>query len=598
MSVDYNEIKKTLTDYANAFLQTTNRVLSEGFDFDIHNKQEDAPGFPILGQDDEFFYKSKYQEGLLEYIIRNSIVNKSFDYLFNVHGDYDIRWRQSNKNTGTVFRNSESEQKNPVEFFLVRGSECLAVRYTPAQVDYSISLNLPSSFDLSYHRTGIKSKDITKWICIDWNKNPKNPGNYHHNFNTPSPDSNKVDTITLSLKDFFLHFLSEEEYCIFTDVARAAVEKAYQSLKYRTIHIINNSNISVYKNEILSDLINADYLNATYQFIDRDGNALPKKSNYLFNDIDAEIIDSQFRDHSRYLALVGSKDFAKSFITSEYLYKTLEPELALDYTPVVCGYFKAVEQLCSTIVYDILPLDDDNIYYIKASRGLKDYEKAELIEKNQYRNKDGKDWVALKLNNSEYYNKKMELGPLVSFLKDYKESIFAIEKTDELFKCLDNFRAFDRNGYLHKDNICIKSIATRIRDNTKLILYWLLGATKLNSDQAVNTNHLGIIDDRFSRLYAKIAFRSEYRFIIIYGNLEKKAIRIPSSKQIVYDSNGSITGVSLFFMGVDSFPANHTEYYRMITERPDDKIIEVSSSNIPDAIYSIDYQGQKHPVTI
>ena len=52
-----------------------------------------------------------------------------------------------------------------------------------------------------------------------------------------------------------------------------------------------------------------------------------------------------FYKEKRYLALCGKEDFAHSFITSEYLYQTLRGNNEFDYTAIVSGYLKSVEQL-------------------------------------------------------------------------------------------------------------------------------------------------------------------------------------------------------------------------------------------------------------
>ena len=48
-------------------------------------------------------------------------------------------------------------------------------------------------------------------------------------------------------------------------------------------------------------------------------------------------------------ALVGTTDFAKSFLTSEYLHLHFKDNPLFDYTPIVCGYLKSIEQLLHTV---------------------------------------------------------------------------------------------------------------------------------------------------------------------------------------------------------------------------------------------------------
>ena len=54
--------------------------------------------------------------------------------------------------------------------------------------------------------------------------------------------------------------------------------------------------------------------------------------------------------------MVGSEEFAESFRTSEWLYYSLKDLKHFDYTAVISGYLKSVEQL----LYKIVMLNVDN----------------------------------------------------------------------------------------------------------------------------------------------------------------------------------------------------------------------------------------------
>ena len=58
----------------------------------------------------------------------------------------------------------------------------------------------------------------------------------------------------------------------------------------------------------------------------------------------------EFIDRKLFKALVGKSDFAKSFLTSEYLYNQFNNNDMFDYTAVVSGYLKSVEQLMFRLV--------------------------------------------------------------------------------------------------------------------------------------------------------------------------------------------------------------------------------------------------------
>ena len=54
---------------------------------------------------------------------------------------------------------------------------------------------------------------------------------------------------------------------------------------------------------------------------------------------------SQYYLQNRYEnAFVGTSDYAKSFLTSEYLYRYFKGNPMFDYTPIVSGYLKSMHR--------------------------------------------------------------------------------------------------------------------------------------------------------------------------------------------------------------------------------------------------------------
>ena len=61
-------------------------------------------------------------------------------------------------------------------------------------------------------------------------------------------------------------------------------------------------------------------------------------------------LDNNYLGRNRVKLMVGTGDFAKSFITSEWLYKKYVFSKELDNTYIVAGYLKSVEQLLFDII--------------------------------------------------------------------------------------------------------------------------------------------------------------------------------------------------------------------------------------------------------
>ena len=151
------DFEKEIEIQVDKFLSKIVTEWREGFEFDKTTHKEDKPGFPIFNTADNLFYKSKFQEGYLEWLLRDLLVNELLNYLFISHG-YDIRWRLNNSRMTTGgFRNKENEDKFPIEFLIVIDGQFIAFRYTPFTADYSISRNLPSDMQLMYRQTGLNN---------------------------------------------------------------------------------------------------------------------------------------------------------------------------------------------------------------------------------------------------------------------------------------------------------------------------------------------------------------------------------------------------------------------------------------------------------
>jgi len=190
--------------------------------------------------------------------------------------------------------------------------------------------------------------------------------------------------------------------------------------------------------------------------------------------------------------------------------------------------------------------------------------------------------VLMEDGNQKYY-KSFTMGEAFTFMRENSRKIFSINNSDNISKicdCLENFCSFDRNGYLHKDNINEYEIVKRIRENAFTIYYWLLGALP---DIANISNRLGIIDYSFDYIFKKIAFRSNYNYILVdKDGKEKKAIRGWDKPEYKFDKNGCLYDCELTLFVITEFPGTPNEYYHMIEEpKVVSDTIKITRENIP-----------------
>lgn len=582
------DFEKEIEIQVDKFLSKIVTEWREGFEFDKTTYKEDKPGFPIFNTADNLFYKSKFQEGYLEWLLRDLLVNELLNYLFISHG-YDIRWRLNNSRMTTGgFRNKENEEKFPIEFLIVIAGQFIAFRYTPFTADYSISRNLPSDMQLMYRQTGLNK--ISQWVSIYWTELSRDEVIKKNNLESILKKEEPFQTI-ITIKGLFDEYFSVEEYDLFISKIKEAVSKANELMGFQTIPRLVSNNISVFKEDVLEELADIDFSQMEYQMINEKGEEVLYTSSKYVLQKDTEFMNKNFYVKSRYLALGGIKKFAQSFITSEYLYRIFKEGVSFDYTAVVSGYIKSVEQLSACIVYDILVEKADPNLFIK-SRQLSKDEISILKSKGDLKKFGKYFYVSMKKENKNYFDYKMTMGQLFCFFDNNKKAVFSIDSTEsepKIYECMQNYYSFDRNGYFHKHNITDYYIVRRIRNNTLLILYWLLGATILTGDDEVDYNGLGIADTSFDRLFKKIVYKHNFRYILkMKDKPECKVIRLFTGKSYSFDTTGFLQGAQLQFYEVGEYPENYLAYKIYVQELlKSAPVIVIDRDHLPEAVYVV-----------
>ena len=165
-----------------------------------------------------------------------------------------------------------------------------------------------------------------------------------------------------------------------------------------------------------------------------------------------------FINKKRYKILFGNRSFAKSYLTSEWLFKKYVMLPEMDNTFIVSGYLKSVEQL----LWDILKIKGIN-RLIRTSN-------------NSDASIDGSDDIDVTLGNIQY------------FLSDYdNRDLFdkSFKKNQRAVSCyfrnqLGRWRNYYRNGYFHKDNLQDIKLVEIIRNQTIYLYFLILGSLSLN----------------------------------------------------------------------------------------------------------------------
>lgn len=273
---------------------------------------------------------------------------------------------------------------------------------------------------------------------------------------------------------------------------------------------------------------------------------LEKRSRDLLLHSNAQV---RFRKQKLYRALIGKSDFAKTFITSEYLYKNYSKSDQFDYTAIVSGYLKSVEQL----MLQIALFSDGQGYKIKK--------------------KKCKEKIALSSSNLDEADTTM--GALDFF---FQENPDTIELKDPQFRetflnCLFCYKDECRNDSFHQHNISSWDRVELIRNNTFFIHTILLGCSRLGKNDMETTEKLKMDDDRLTRIYYQMTTHDELEYVMQFENDEKFLIGRPYEIEYEeFDEFGFLKREQLVLQG---------HYYCDMDNAGKDFQVKIDKNNIP-----------------
>ena len=507
-------------------------------------------GFPLLmnNKDNEYVVA---EENYLEGCTRVFLINPMMKALMDHHG-IDNDWKYGDTFSDKFhLSNREYENDAYLEFIFVHQMKRIGCRYT--RNSYSLAESVVMERDTAYtlNHASIPGFDklspVDEVWSIDWSGIPDEDLASIHQL----PAGMKSFTKDVSLVSFFKEIFSEGELELFVVTAQSAICEAQKIIALKAVPQLLPNNMLMFKDVVMTAFSEAGVSTLSYQF--KNGSS-PVPAILSVKDID-DINTVFFKQEHRY-AIIGHADFAKSFITSEYLFRSISSGLGIDYTAVVVGYLKSVEQLMYLL-------------YVSAFEGrqrMKYWDVCRWSKQNAFDTTlpqfriDPYDSKQLRKQEEFYHDIRigsnaLEFGGLALFLR-YFEKMWNVSESGKeyIFACLDDYRDSCRNSHFHKDNISFMEYDTvrRIRNNTHVLLYYLLGAFKvLNSNIAID-EQLGIEDYSFDKLYQTI-WRKRRRvfWVKIRGGYEGIICYLNQDPIATYDEAGLLKQTQLSFV---SFP--------------------------------------------
>ena len=507
--------------------------------------------FQVFSPANNDYFEYRKLEGFLEWKIRDHLVINIIIRCLE-SDNYEIQLPE--KKQGLFARIGYSNEKFANDYgfaFIIKEGEqriavCIGNMPDEAYEDFA-------AFQLKHQ--------ITKAIVIDFS-------------NKPSKENNRIthglykDCTVISIKEFLVMYFSAtfaEEYM---KVVKNSVVQANNVIGFQTIPNLSLRNLSVYKAKILEELIRFDIKKRRYRMFDDEGN-LTERYLSIESDVDLDIIHNYCIEGKYISYLISDEDFAKCFITSEYLYSIYEkcPQDYFDYSTVVAGYFKSVELLLFKIMKSTLNMDNHEKLWIEGYRS----DKVEWKPRN-----NGGTLVKFKKDYEQYF--KTEIGPLIHFIKNNNAGWHFEKANYDVISCLLNYGKGCRNEHLHKDLILDLKTVEAVRENTIICLFYLLGGCEIFNTDLNKSNEL----ERYNRIYKRLNElpRSvEYYFLKFKNQDEIAAIRCYDRPVTKYDDFGNII-TAIPFITVDNFSDNKVTI--PLSENSD---LSLSIENMPEKMW-------------
>ena len=359
---------------------------------------------------------------------------------------------------------------------------------------------------------------------------------------------------------FLDEFINENLYQYFFTTLTTVIDEMQELIAFEVIPRLNMSNLAKARLELRENLRVMDFYELSYD--------LQNKCNNLEKS-DLDIICSNI-EKGKVQVLLGKTDFAKSYLTSEYLYKAIVDNSNFDYTSVVAGYLKTIEQFLYRILEYHMDIDGSE-KWIKVTKYMA--KGKERRPNPKYPNDRNKQQILVKRHNLEYMD--TSLGPLINYI-DENEDCCEISKDGKMIltDLLNDYRKSVRNGYFHKHNLEDIEEVRRIRNNTLYLLCFLIGSLK-----DFDITKFGYLDFSFNDFYHAVP---RFSINIPFYIQETKNSQPKLMKQVFeqeaerYDLDGLLEN-NLYFAEVD----DSNKPYEYINQVPKDDLVIFNTNNVP-----------------
>lgn len=531
---ELTSFKEMMTSYVSLFLEKvrTSRDMMTSFQFDrgVNPYNNNAHlGFQLFYPHDKALYAQRYSFDSLEQLIRKYLVLSPFLDSLNSRGKECKTALQIEFHEFAGITNARNEEINFIELTINDSNHKYGIRFSP--------------YTSRIKNDTLDSLGIDCVLAIDW-RTTYSKIEKHESLSFYRELCNDI-----TIKDFFALFLSIEEFEIYLTMVKEAVAEATEIMGFHTIEAYTNRYKHNLRKQVVNELINFSFNESNYQPLKLEDKTI-SPSPFTIGEI--EYLQSVFNNSRLYYSLIGTEDFAKCFLTSEYLYHIISDNYSFDFTPVVTGYLKSIELLLYYLMKQTLIFSDATLFI--TANIIPEGTPAEDIKTRK--NKKGKTYRLIRFEEKyeEYFN--TTIGSLTYFLFDNKDAWpnLSTESRNYIKYLLSRYGQECRNEHFHLDIVNDLSEVTSIRSNT-IFLFFLILSSYQFTDIANTHNLYESSCISFEKLYDKMhrIHQKANRFIFEFEDKTVNCLRCTNQPVLQYDEYGSTKELCINFHVVDSF---------------------------------------------
>lgn len=544
----------SIKNQANHFKSLFEHKIFEGtYKNFIRNTARNGCDFPLFSIASDNFYIYQKYERVLQSDVRNYLINPILEELLNNSG-YKVESQLDKLRKHSGYNNDKIEHYSicPFQFVFTKNNLRYGVRYTNLYDTDDIVKDLITNFQ------------IDKVIILHFSDEQDFELNQYREL---------INISDYSIKMFFDEFINDNLYNYFLTTLEEVIEEMQKLIGFDTIPSINISNVTGVKLDLRETIKNIDFqlliYNSSKEFDSLSRNDL---SNICSN-----------LDNGKAQVMVGESDFAQSYITSEYLYQVLvdkfnnnKLEYKFDYTSVVAGYLKTIEQFLYKLLCYQMDYDRSEKWIKRGKKYVYRNKKREYPRKEEVRENPknkGIYQVLVTRNNLKFMD--ISLGSLIWYVYDNENCWNLSDQGKELLKTLlFDYKDSVRNGYFHKHNLEDIEEVKRIRDNTLYLLCFIIGSLK-----DFDISKFGILDFSFNDFYTAISEVPKHIPLYIQETIISQPLlmtRVYKQEAESYNLNGQLEQ-NLYFAKINDF----TIKYESVIDVPKNDLVIFNAKNVP-----------------